>query len=426
MTDYMPEKNSKSWLSIPENSDFPLQNIPFGIIKTKEKAPRPATIIGETVIDLSAMADFGFFDKLGIKDFSPFYEPVLNDFIAMGKKVTNVVRERIAEVFSEDNEELKADNEAREMILIPYDEVEMMMPVEVGDYTDFYSSREHATNVGMMFRDPDNALLPNWLHIPVGYHGRSSSIVVSGTPIHRPKGQTKPDDSDVPVFGPSKLFDFELEMAFITGKATGLGSSVSVDDAEEYIFGMVLFNDLSARDIQKWEYVPLGPFLSKSFGSVISPWIVTLEALEFFRTKGPEQKPEVLPYLRSKGKKTFDINLEVMIQPDGLEPHTVCRSNFKYLYWNMSQQLAHQTVNGCNINVGDMYASGTISGPAEDSYGSMLELSWKGTKPLKMPDGSERKFIQDGDTIIMKGYCEKDGLRIGFGESVCRVLPVRD
>ncbi len=304
-------------------------------------------------------------------------------------------------------------------------DVDVLMPVKVGDYTDFYSSIEHATNVGMMFRDPKNALLPNWRHIPVGYHGRSSSIVVSGTDIHRPKGQTKADDAAAPVFGPTRLLDFELEMAFITGKKTELGESIPVDKAEEYIFGMVIFNDLSARDIQKWEYVPLGPFLSKNFGSVISPWIVTLDALEPFRVEGPEQKPEVLPYLQTEGKKNFDIDLEVLIKPENSTEQRVSKSNFKYMYWNMNQQLAHHTVNGCNINVGDMYGSGTISGPTPDSYGSMLEITWRGTKPVKMPDGTERKFINDNDTIIMKGYAEKNGLRIGFGEVTTKILPAK-
>jgi fumarylacetoacetase len=302
----------------------------------------------------------------------------------------------------------------------------MMMPVNVGDYTDFYSSEEHATNVGKMFRDPENALLPNWKHIPVGYHGRSSSIVVSGTPIHRPKGQTKADDQESPAFGPSRLVDFELEMAFITGGPTQLGESIPVNEAEDYIFGLVLFNDLSARDIQKWEYVPLGPFLGKNFGSVVSPWIITLDALEPFRTEGPEQEPEVLPYLRYEGRRSFNINLEVYLQPLRQEAHRICRSNFRYMYWNMSQQLAHHTVNGCNINVGDMYASGTISGPTADSFGSMLELSWKGTRPISLPGGEERKFIQDNDTIIMKGYSEGNGIRIGFGEVRTTILPAKE
>jgi fumarylacetoacetase len=308
-------------------------------------------------------------------------------------------------------------------ILVPVDEAAMLIPVQVGDYTDFYSSIEHATNVGIMFRDPANALLPNWRHLPVGYHGRSSSIVISGTNIHRPKGQTRADNEDLPRFGPSRQVDFELETAFIVGKSTALGQSVSVMDAEEYIFGMVLFNDLSARDIQKWEYVPLGPFLSKNFGSVISPWIVTLDALEPYRVPGPKQEPEVLPYLQFEGDRNFNILLEVHIRPEGRTEHRICRSNSRYLYWNMAQQLAHHTVNGCNIRVGDLYASGTISGPDPGSYGSMLEIAWKGTRPVKMPDGSERTFLHDHDTVIFRGYCEKEGLRIGFGEAVTKILP---
>jgi len=276
-----------------------------------------------------------------------------------------------------------------------------------------------------MFRDPANALLPNWKHLPVGYHGRASSIVVSGTPVHRPKGQTKADDAANPVFGPTKQFDFELEMAFITGKKTSLGESVSTARAEDHIFGMVLFNDLSARDIQKWEYVPLGPFLSKNFGSVVSPWIVTLDALEPFRVAGPVQEPAVLPYLQFSGARNFDVALDVFIQPEGQKPFPVCHSNYRYMYWNMAQQLAHQTVNGCNINVGDMYASGTISGPEEGSFGSMLEIAWKGSKPLVLPDGSKRSFIEDHDTIIFHGYCEKEKLRIGFGEAITKVLPAK-
>jgi fumarylacetoacetase len=301
----------------------------------------------------------------------------------------------------------------------------MLLPVKIGDYTDFYSSLEHATNVGKMFRDPENALLPNWKHLPVGYHGRASSIVPSGTPIFRPKGQFKDPEMEKPEFGPSKRLDFELEMAFVIGKPTKMGDSVSTEDAEDYIFGMVLFNDWSARDIQAWEYVPLGPFLGKNFASSISPWIVTLEALEPFRVSGPKQEPEVLPYLQYKTDHAFDINLEVLIQPEGLKATKVCSSNFKYMYWNIAQQLAHHTINGCNINVGDMMASGTISGPTEDSFGSMLELSWKGAKPVLLEEGGERRFIQDGDSVIMKSYAEKDGIRVGFGEVEGKVLPAK-
>ncbi len=417
--------NWKSWLEVDPNSDFPIQNIPFGVFTYKGKRPSIASRIGNWVIDLSAMERHGYFSNLELEDYSFFHSKCLNPFIAKGKEITNKVRYRIAEVFEQFNAELKNNAEARKQILLKIEEVEMLMPVKVGDYTDFYSSIEHATNVGKMFRDPDNALLPNWKHIPVGYHGRSSSIVVSGTPIYRPKGQTKSDTESSPSYGPSRLMDFELEMAFITGKKTKLGEQVNIDNAEEYIFGLVIFNDLSARDIQKWEYVPLGPFLGKNFGSVISPWIVTLEALSPFKVEGPKQEPAVLPYLNIEGAHNLDVNLEVGLEPENSEETTVCQSNMKYLYWSMAQQLAHHTVNGCNINVGDMYASGTISGPTEDSYGSMLELSWKGTKPLKLKDGSERKFIQDNDTVVMRAYAKKNNLRIGFGEVSTKILPAK-
>lgn len=415
----------ESWIDVPEGSDFPIQNIPFGIIEKPNGKVRCASRIGNYAVDLYAMTKLGYFDNLiGIKK-RVFRQESLNDFIALGQPVWRAVRERISELFEKDNTHIRENIEAKSKILIHIDKVKMLMPVEVGDYTDFYSSIEHATNVGKMFRDPENALLPNWKHIPVGYHGRSSSIVVSGTDIHRPNGQTKANDAEAPIFGPSRLFDFELEMAFITGGSTQLGETIPVDKAEDYIFGMVVFNDLSARDIQKWEYVPLGPFLGKNFGSVISPWIVTLDALEPFRVEGPNQEPAVLPYLNSSGKKNYDINLEVTIQPENGNENRVCLSNFKFMYWNMCQQLAHHSVNGCNIKIGDMYGSGTISGPTPESYGSMLEISWKGTKPFKLDDGTERKFINDGDTIIMRGWSEKDGIRIGFGDCSTKVLPAK-
>ena len=423
MSVFANDPGLKAWLEVPAGSDFPVQNIPFGVYRNREGVPRPATRIGDTLIDLSVLADFGYFDRLDIEDLGVFYAPVLNDFIALGKEKTTQVRNSLAALFSTGNDELRQDEEALALALHPVQDMEMLLPVQVGDYTDFYSSKEHATNVGIMFRDPDNALLPNWKHIPVGYHGRSSSIVVSGTNIHRPMGQTRPDDAEFPVFGPSRLVDFELEMAFITSSKTELGESIAAEEAEDHIFGLVLFNDLSARDIQKWEYVPLGPFLAKNFGSVISPWIVTLEALEPFRVDGPQQAPPVLPYLRSTGKKSYDISLEVYLQPEGGEENLICRSNFRYMYWNMAQQLAHQTVNGCNINPGDMYGSGTISGPTPDSYGSMLELAWKGTKPITLSDGSQRKFILDNDTVIMRGYAGNDVIRIGFGEVMTTILP---
>ena len=378
--------------------------------------------IGDYVVDLTYLHESGFLDGLRLPQ-GVFNQPTLNNFIGLGKRITSAVRLRLMELLHADNPMLRDNRTAVELALIHRDEVEMLMPVRVPNYTDFYSSVEHATNVGTMFRDPENALLPNWKHLPVGYHGRASSIIPSGIPIRRPNGQTKPPEADTPVFGPTKRLDFELEMAFITGKENALGTPVSTGEAEDHIFGFVLFNDWSARDIQVWEYVPLGPFLAKNFGSSISPWIVTIEALNMFRVDGPKQNPPVLPYLSFEGRHNFDINLEVAIRPEGGEEQTVCRSNFRHMYWNVCQQLAHHTVNGCNIQVGDMYASGTISGPTEDSYGSMLELAWKGTRPLKMADGTTRTFIEDGDEVIMRGFAEKNGIRIGFGEVRTKVLP---
>ena len=412
----------KSWINVPENCDFPIQNIPFGVFITKEDVITIGTRIGNCAIDMGALQQLGYFEGIELTD-DMFMQDTLNDFISDGKKTWRLVRNRLAELFDENNPKLRDNKEHREVVIFKVEDIEMLLPVQIGDYTDFYSSKEHATNVGKMFRDPENALLPNWLHIPVGYHGRSSTIVPSGIPVHRPYGQTLPNGETTPVFGPSRLVDFELETAFITTDANLMGEPIPVEEAEEHIFGMVLFNDWSARDIQKWEYVPLGPFLAKNFASSISPWIVTMDALEPFRTKGPEQSPEPLPYLQQKGAKAFDINLEVAIQPENEVETVVSRSNLKYMYWSMAQQLAHHTINGCRVNSGDMMGSGTISGPTEDSFGSMLELSWGGQKPLKMNDGSERKFINDNDTVIIRGYCQKDNLRIGFGEVSSKLLP---
>ena len=411
----------KSWLNVEPGSDFPIQNIPFGIFKMGVNSPHAATCIGNTVIDLFTLAEHGFLDGLGINP-GVFNYPYLNPFIELGQPYWRALRKQVVMLFGEDSSEVRDRIANTNDVLFNSSSVQMLLPVKVGDYTDFYSSLEHATNVGIMFRDPPNALLPNWRHLPVGYHGRSSSIVVSGTAIHRPRGQIKPSNSETPDFGPTQELDFELEVAFIAGKKTALGSSVSTADAEDHIFGMLLFNDLSARDIQRWEYVPLGPFLAKNFGSVVSPWVITLDALEPFRVPGPLQEPQVLPYLQFDGDHNFDVQLDVLIQPEGQSEYRVCHSNYKFMYWNIAQQLAHQTVNGCNINVGDIYASGTVSGTTTDSFGSMLEIAWKGTKPVKMPDGSERSFIHDNDTVIMRGYCKKRGFRLGFGEVVTKIL----
>ena len=415
-----PER--KSWLNVPTDSDFPIQNIPFGVFLTKENIVTVGTRIGDFAIDLGALQQLNYFEGIELTD-DMFMQDTLNDFISDGQKTWRLVRNRIAEIFDAENPTLRDHEAHKKIVIFKINDVEMQLPVLIGDYTDFYSSKEHATNVGKMFRDPANALLPNWLHIPVGYHGRSSTIVPSGIPVHRPMGQTLPNGETAPVFGPSKLVDFELETAFITTDVNIMGESIPVGEAEEYIFGMVLLNDWSARDIQKWEYVPLGPFLAKNFASSISPWIVTMDALEPFRTKGPKQEPTPLPYLQQQGDHSFDINLEVAIQPENAAPTVISRSNFKYMYWTMSQQLAHHTSNGCRVNSGDMMGSGTISGPTTDSFGSMLELTWGGQNPVKMNDGSERKFINDYDTVIMKGFCKNEEVRIGFGEVSSKLLP---
>lgn len=413
-----------SWVEVKQNSDFPIQNLPLGVFKTEQLKPRVGMRIGEFVIDMKSLQVLGYLDNL---PFSPnaFDSSSLNLLMKKGKLASRRLRDRVSDLLEKDSTELQNNEHHVNHVLIPVEQTTMLMPIEIGDYTDFYSSKEHATNVGTMFRDPNNALLPNWLWIPVGYHGRSSSVIISDQDIHRPKGQTKPNENEPPVFGPSRMIDFELEMAFITFDGKPLGDSISTAEAEDYIFGMVLFNDWSARDIQKWEYVPLGPFLAKNFASSISAWIVSLDALIPFQVNTPEQDPEVLSYLAYEGKKSYDIHLQVAITPSGAEEKVVSNSNFKYMYWNMAQQLAHHTVNGCNVRGGDLLGSGTISGPTPDSYGSMLELAWKGTKPILMPDGSERKFILDGDTVTMRGYCENDKVRIGFGEVKTKLLPAK-
>lgn len=402
----------KSWINYDNNCDFPIQNIPFGVFKTNQKDYHIATIIGETIISIKNLEKEGYFNKINLLKHT-FQEPNLNKFLEHDKSIWREVRNKIAEIFDiKNNFKTKILNQN-----ILFDKnVEMVLPVKIGDYTDFYSSKDHATNVGKMFRDPENALLPNWLHIPVGYHGRSSSIVISGTDVKRPSGQILNKESNKPIFSKSKLLDFELEMAFITGKSNKLGESIDIKKAEDYIFGLCLFNDWSARDIQKWEYVPLGPFLGKSFNSSISPWIVTLDALEPFRIAGEKQEPEVLDYLKFNGNKNFDVELEVQIKSLKSDPTTVSKSNFKYMYWNMAQQLTHHAINGCNIKAGDLMASGTISGPNKSEFGSMLEISWAGKESIYLNNGEERKFLKDGDTVIMKGYSQNKDVRIGFGQ----------
>jgi fumarylacetoacetase len=408
------------WIKVDKNSDFSIYNLPFGIFSESNQIKRVGIAIGENIIDLHAAYKLGVFKDLKF-DISVLKSNHLNDFIALGKHITVKVRELIQSELCDENSVLKS----HPSVFINQLTVTMHLPVKVGDYTDFYSSIEHATNIGTMFRDPDNALLPNWKYLPVGYHGRASSIIVSGNDVYRPKGQVVLEPNSPPTFQVSTRVDFELEMAFIIGKNSSLGNSVSTNDADDYIFGKVLFNDWSARDIQKWEYVPLGPFLAKSFASSMSAWVVTLEALEPFKVDGPSQEPEVLPYLSYKGSRNYDINLEVAIQPESCIETIVSHSNFKYMYWNMNQQLAHHTVNGCNLNVGDLMASGTISGKNPNSYGSMLELSWAGTKPVELIEGGTRKFIKDDDTVIMRGYCQNGKIRVGFGNVISKLLKAK-
>jgi fumarylacetoacetase len=415
--------NATSWIPVQPTSNFPIQNLPFGVFKTRSGSVGVGMALGDEIIDLTALFDKGYLKNLPFEraDFAADY---LNSLMSKGKEATSKLRQRIFELFKADSE-LKNAKDLHAAVLHKQADVTMKLPIQVGDYTDFYSSREHATNVGIMFRDPANALLPNWLHIPVGYHGRASSIVVSGQPIYRPKGQQLPVENEPPVFGPCKQLDFELELAFTTFQGKPMGESISTAEADNFIFGMCLFNDWSARDIQKWEYVPLGPFLAKNFASSASPWIVSLDALEPFRIPGPVQEPKVLPYLEYSGNKHIDISLEVILETEDGTENVISRSNYKHMYWNMNQQLAHHTINGCNINCGDLMASGTISGTTPDSFGSMLELAWKGTKPIKLKDGTERKFLQDGDTIIMRGYCQGSTFRIGFGEVRTKILPTK-
>lgn len=423
------DPNLESFVDVEAESHFPIQNLPYGVARSKADGEVfICTAIGNFVVNLAELDAAGVFDGPQLDGKHVFRERTLNKFMEMGPEAWGEARSYISNLLSADEPTLRDNKSLLDRVLIPMDEVEMMLPVEIGDYTDFYSSEQHATNVGTMFRGPENALKPNWKHLPVGYHGRASSVVVSGTDVHRPQGQILPPDSDdTPVFEACKLLDFELEMGFLTGPGNALGNPIHINKAHEHIFGLMLVNDWSARDIQKWEYQPLGPFLAKNWATSVSPWIVTLTALEPFCIAGPEQDPEPLPYLRSEGDWTFDIKLDVYLQGEKMdEPHKICESNAKNLYWNICQQLAHQTITGCNVRPGDLYASGTISGKDKKSYGSMLELSWKGEKPLSFPNGEERTFLQDGDRVTMTGYADTEEYRIGFGEVTGKILPPED
>lgn len=412
-----PER--RAFFEIPPESHFPIQNLPYGVFRrTGMGGVHVGVAIGEFVLDLTILEAMDVFTAPAIRDTRPFGTRSLNAFMSLGSEVWRTVRESVSDLLAGINPTLEANSSLQEQSLVPLDEVTLLMPVAVGDYTDFYSSREHAVNVGTMFRGADNALMPNWLHLPVAYHGRASSLVISGTPIPRPRGQMRKGD-EPPSFGLTRRLDFELEVGVIIGPGNRLGAPVSVDDVDQHVFGMVLVNDWSARDIQQWEYVPLGPFLGKNFATTISPWVVPMQALEPFRCEAPAQNPRPLEYLRERRRSTFDINLEVAIQTGGSGEETlISRSNFRHLYWTIDQQVAHHTINGCNLRPGDLLASGTISGPDPDSYGSLLELTWNGARPLTLPDGDDRSFLEDGDTVVLTGWAEGDGYRIGFGE--CR------
>jgi fumarylacetoacetase len=413
----------QTFIDVPRNSHFPIQNLPFGVFKPREGKARIGVAIGDLVLDLSILEDLGHFRAPEFQDRQPFAKDSLNEFLALGRSAWRKAREIIHHLLAANTPTLRDDVDLRGRVFHRQSDVTLQLPARIGDYTDFYSSYHHAHNVGTMLRGPENALMPNWKWLPVGYHGRASSIVVSGADVRRPKGQIKPPDAPAPVFGPTRSLDFELETAFLIGPGNALGQPVPIDHAIDHIFGFVLMNDWSARDIQAWEYQPLGPFLAKNFCTSISPWVITLDALEPFRKPLPRQDPEPLSYLRSTNGFTFDIHLEAHLQTADMEaPHVITRTNFQNLYWSISQQLAHHTVNGCNLQPGDLLASGTISGRTEESRGCMLELTWRGANPLKLPNGETRKWLEDGDTLTITGWCDGDGYRIGFGEVSGKII----
>jgi fumarylacetoacetase len=418
----------QSFIPVAADSHFPIQNLPYGVFRRHSGGTvSVGAAIGEQILDLTWLEEQGLLNIPELGKYRLFDRGKLNPFMARGKRIWSATRAFMSRLLRADNPMLRDDAALRGQALVAMGEVEMLLPAEIGDYTDFYSSREHATNVGTMLRGPENALMPNWLHLPVAYHGRASSVVVSGEEIIRPRGQSKPEKAEAPIFGPTRSLDFELEMAAFVGPGNYRGQQIPVAEAEDHLFGLVLLNDWSARDIQAWEYAPLGPFLAKNFATSISPWVVPLEALEPFRCPGPTQQPTPLPYLQATGPGAFDIRLEVELQSASMtEPSRISASNFRYLYWSMAQQVAHHTVNGCNLRPGDLLASGTISGSTPDSYGSLLELAWRGTKPIHLPNGEERRFLQDGDQLTLTGWCQGSGYRVGFGSVTGKVLPARD
>ena len=405
----------RSFIPVDPTSDFPIQNLPYGVFSAKDGlAPRVGVAIGNYVLDLWELEQDS---RLDVGNAGVFSASSLNPFMALGPQVWSKTRARISELLRHDHPELRDNKELRQRALVPMADVTLHLPIEVSGYTDFYSSKEHATNVGVMFRGKDNALQPNWLHMPIGYNGRASTVVVSGTKVRRPRGQLKPPTAEVPSFGPCKRLDFELEMGAVVGQPSRMGEMLTEQQAEEMIFGFVILNDWSARDIQQWEYVPLGPFQAKAFATSISPWIVTREALEPFRMHGPAQEPAPLPYLRQAQPNNYDVALDVALRAGGMdEAKDISRTNFKYMYWSSVQQLVHHASSGCAMNVGDLLGSGTISGPDKSQRGSLLEISWNGTEPIALASGVTRTFLEDGDSLVMRGWCQGDGYRVGFGE----------
>jgi fumarylacetoacetase len=422
----MPHPNDpslRSFIDVPATSDFPIQNLPYGVFSTAASpAPRVGVAIGDHVLDLAVLEGEGLLDLAPA--FDVFAQGSLNAFMALGPQVWSKTRARISELLRHDSPRLRDDKPLRTRALLPMADVTLHLPIAVAGYTDFYSSKEHATNVGVMFRGKDNALQPNWLHMPIGYNGRASTVVNSGTRVKRPRGQLKPPSAELPSFGPCKRLDFELEMGVVVGQASPIGGMLTEKQAEEMIFGFVILNDWSARDIQQWEYVPLGPFQAKAFATSISPWIVSREALEPFRVQGPAQDPVPLPYLQQAQPNNYDLELDVALRAGSMnKAATICRTNFKSMYWSSVQQLVHHASSGCAMNVGDLLGSGTISGPEKHQRGSLLEISWNGTEPLELPGGVVRTFLEDGDSLVMRGWCQGDGYRIGFGEVEGTILP---
>lgn len=415
----------RSFIPVDPNSHFPIQNLPYGVFRRNDHhSPRVGVAIGEYVLDLAVIEEAGLFNSSVVAGKKLFNRSSLNAFIDLGYQAWHEVRTILQKLLSADDPTLKENSRLCDEAIVSQKEIELLLPVEIGNYTDFYASKEHASNVGTIFRGKENALMDNWVHLPVGYHGRASSVVVSGTHIHRPWGQIKPSDQPYPQFAPTQQLDFELEIGWFVGPGNKLGEPIAMDEAEKQIFGLVLVNDWSARDIQAWEYRPLGPFLAKNFATSISPWVVPFAAIEPFRVPGPEQNPQPLPYLQQKRDGAFDIHLEAYLQADGDDrAKRICVTNFRYMYWSMSQQIVHHTITGCNLKSGDLLASGTISGPTKDARGCLLELTWGGKEPIRLESGKERVWLEDGDQLTITGWCQGDGYRIGFGEVTGRILP---